>query len=242
MKRKKAVIFDVDGLMLNTEFVWLECWMKVGNDHGLPEFGPLFHKAVGTTGKDIEDMLDRELPHVPEEERRQLMRDVRNYGSKVADDELRKLPGLTELLDYLEDNGYRIAVATTTSRDLTEHRLKKEGIYERFEYILCGDEVIRRKPDPEIYTKVLTAMDLKPEEVLVLEDTGYGVAAATSAGCDVIMVPSVNEPTDTEKNTALAVVSDLYDVQNIIRETMICANLGENGYAENMWQKDRKRN
>ncbi|MBR3354740.1 MAG: HAD family phosphatase [Oscillospiraceae bacterium] len=222
MKKKKAVIFDVDGLMLNTEFVWLECWMKVAADHGIPEYGPLFHKAVGTTGKDIEDMLDRELPHVPEEERRQLMIDVRKYGNKVTDDELKKMPGLVELLDYLEKKGYRVAVATTTSRDLTEHRLKKENIYDRFEYILCGDEVVKRKPDPEIYLNVLTAMALKPEDVLVLEDTGYGVSAAYAAGCDVIMVPSVNEPTKNEEDKAYAIVNDLFAVQSIIEETMVC--------------------
>ena len=224
MKEKKAVIFDVDGLMLNTEFVWLECWMKVGNDHDLPEFGPLFHKAVGTTGKDIEDMLDRELPFVSEEERRQLMVDVRKYGSKVTDDKLVKMPGLIELLDYLESEGYRVAVATTTSRDLTEYRLKKEDVYNRFEYILCGDEVVKRKPDPEIYLNVLKALKLDPEEVLGLEDTGYGVAAAHAAGCDVIMVPSVNEPTKDEEDVALAIVSDLYAVKSIIEETMECTN------------------
>ena len=222
MKKKKAVIFDVDGLMLNTEFVWLECWMKVAADHGIPEYGPLFHKAVGTTGKDIEDMLDRELPHVPEEERRQLMIDVRKYGNKVTDDELKKMPGLVELLDYLEKKGYRVAVATTTSRDLTEHRLKKENIYDRFEYILCGDEVVKRKPDPEIYQNVLKTMDLLPEDVLVLEDTGYGVSAAYAAGCDVIMVPSVNEPTKNEEDKAYAIVNDLFAVQSIIEETMVC--------------------
>lgn len=227
MKKKKAVIFDVDGLMLNTEFVWLECWMKVGEDHGIPEYGPLFHKAVGTTGKDIEDMLDRELPHIPEEERRQLMKDVRKYGSKVTDDKLKKMPGLVELLDYLHDKGYRVAVATTTSRDLTEHRLKKENIYDRFEYILCGDEVVKRKPDPEIYQNVLTAMSLQPEDVLVLEDTGYGVSAAYAAGCDVIMVPSVNEPTKNEEDKAYAIVNDLYAVRGIIEETMVCVKEGE---------------
>ena len=219
---KKAVIFDVDGLMLNTEFAWLECWMEIGKKDGVPEFGPLFHKAVGTTGKDIEDMLARELPYVSEEIRRELLKHVREYGSQVIDDRLKTMPGVLELLDYLDKMGYRIAVATTTTRELTEHRLKKVGVFDRFEYILCGDEVIKRKPDPEIYLNVLKAMDLNPEDVLVLEDTGYGVSSAYAAGCDVIMVPSVNEPTKNEEDKAYAIVNDLFAVQSIIEETMVC--------------------
>lgn len=222
MKGKKAVIFDVDGLLLNTEFAWLECWMEIGKDQGVPEFGPLFHKAVGTTGKDIEDMLGREIPYIPEEKRLHLLSIVREYGSKVVDERLSLMPGVTELLSYLDGQGYRIAVATTTTRELTEHRLRKVGVYERFEYILCGDEVVKRKPDPEIYLNVLNALNLMPEDVLVLEDTGYGVAAAHSAGCEVIMVPSVNEPTVEEKDKALAIVEDLFAVKEIINDTMTC--------------------
>ena len=222
MIRKKAVIFDVDGLLLNTEFVWLDCWMKVGKDHGISEFGTLFHKAVGTTGKDIEDMLDRELSFISAEKRRQLLNDVRKHGSKVADEKLQKMPGVDQILEYLDQKGYRKAVATTTSRELTEHRLRKENVYDRFEYILCGDEVVKRKPDPEIYQKVMKALQLKPEDVLVLEDTGYGVSAANAAGCDVIMVPSVNEPTDNERKCALTIVDNLFEVIAYMEKNMVC--------------------
>ena len=221
MKEKKAVIFDVDGLLLNTEFIWLDCWMQVGEDHNIPEFGPLFHKAVGTTGKTIEDMLDRELSYVPENERRQLMDDVRKYGSRVVNDKLEKMAGADVLLDYLDEKRYRNAVATTTSREMTEYRLKKMGIYDRFEYVLCGDEVINRKPDPEIYQKVLAALDIRPQDALVLEDTCYGVEAASRAGCDVIMVPSINPPTDAEIRRAFAIVRDLHEVMDLMEKTMI---------------------
>ena len=224
MKEKKAVIFDVDGLLLNTEFVWLECWLKVGEDHRMPEFGPLFHKAVGTNGIDTQKMLDRELPHVSEEDRRRLLDEVHRYGLQVPDERLGKMPGVTELLDDLQAQDYRVAVATTTRRDLTEHRLKKEGIYDCFEFILCGDEVVKRKPHPEIYRKVVAALGLQPEEVLVLEDTGLGVASANAAGCDVIMVPSVNEPTETDKKRAYSIEKDLFAVKALIRSSFVCAN------------------
>lgn len=221
MKEKRAVIFDVDGLLLNTEFIWLDCWMQTGKDHDIPEFGPLFYKAVGTAGKDIEDMLDRELPHVQEAERRELMTDVRKYGNKVVDHQLALMAGAIDLLDYLEEKGYRKAVATTTKRDLTDLRLKKMGVFDRFEYILCGDEVVKRKPDPEIYQKVLAALDIQPQDALVLEDTCYGVEAASRAGCDVIMVPSINPPTDAEIRRAFAIVRDLHEVKDLMEKTMI---------------------
>ena len=208
MIRKKAVIFDVDGLLLNTEFTWLECWNVVAEENGVSEFGYLFHKAVGTTGNDIERMLERELPDLTDQMRHILLEDVRKVGMKMVDDRLALMPGVPELLDDLDDQGYRVAVATTTSRELTEHRLKKMGVYDRFEYILCGNEVVKRKPDPEIYLKVLNALELRQEEVLVLEDTGYGVAAASAAGCDVIMVPSVNEPTEADEARAYSIEKD----------------------------------
>ena len=224
MERKKAVIFDVDGLLLNTEFTWLKCWEAVAEKNGLPEFGYLFHKAVGTTGRDIERMLERELPNATEQTRRVLLDDVREEGMQMVDDCLALMPGVTELLDDLAGQGYRIAVATTTSRELTERRLKKTGVYGCFEVILCGDEVVKRKPDPEIYLRVLDALDLQPEDVLVLEDTGYGVAASAAAECDVIMVPSVNEPTEAEEKRAYAIEKDLFAVRDLIRSSFVCAN------------------
>ncbi len=224
MIRKKAVIFDVDGLLLNTEFTWLECWNVVAEENGVSEFGYLFHKAVGTTGNDIERMLERELPDLTDQMRHILLEDVRKVGMKMVDDRLALMPGVPELLDDLDDQGYRVAVATTTSRELTEHRLKKMGVYDRFEYILCGNEVVKRKPDPEIYLKVLNALELLPEDVLVLEDTGYGVAAASTAGCDVIMVPSVNEPTEAEEARAYSIEKDLFAALERVRSDFICIN------------------
>ena len=173
---------------------------------------------------DIERMLERELPDLTDQMRHILLEDVRKVGMKMVDDRLALMPGVPELLDDLDDQGYRVAVATTTSRELTEHRLKKMGVYDRFEYILCGNEVVKRKPDPEIYLKVLNALELRQEEVLVLEDTGYGVAAASAAGCDVIMVPSVNEPTEAEEARAYSIEKDLFAALERVRSDFICIN------------------
>ncbi|MDX8420129.1 HAD family phosphatase [Stecheria sp. CLA-KB-P133] len=216
MKSVKAVIFDVDGLLLNTEFLWLQTWKDVGTKYGVPAFGRIFHRTVGLTGQAVNDILDEELGDCAE--RIKLLDEARQTGMKNLDEKIAVMPGALNLLDYLKEHNILAAVATTTDRKRTDERLKKLGLYDRFSVILCGDEVIKKKPDPEIYQKVLNRLGLKTDDALVLEDTGYGVQAAHSAGIRVIMVPSVNSATEDEKEIAYAVVQSLDDVVRLFRE------------------------
>lgn len=200
MKDLKMIIFDVDGLLLNTEFLWRKAWKDVAAKYGVPKFGEVFSKVVGISGSDVERVLNNELSDV--ENRMELLDVARNVGTEYLENDIELMPGVTELLDVLENKNIRKAVATTTSRDATIKRLTKLGLINRFEYILCGDEVTKRKPNPEIYQKVLKAVNCDPNQVMVLEDTGYGVQAAHDAGIQVVMVPSINAPTNTDIENA----------------------------------------
>ena len=112
--------------------------------------------------------MDRLLPsHIQDK----LMNERRQIGLSSLANKVPVKPGLYEMLDFLEQHHIKMAVATTTRRDLTEQRLKKIGVYDRFEYVLCGDEVTNRKPDPEIYLSVLKRMDTDARNALVLEDS-----------------------------------------------------------------------
>ena len=153
MKDLKMIIFDVDGLLLNTEFLWRKAWKDVAAKYGVPKFGEVFSKVVGISGSDVERVLNNELSDV--ENRMELLDVARNVGTEYLENDIELMPGVTELLDVLENKNIRKAVATTTSRDATIKRLTKLGLINRFEYILCGDEVTKRKPNPEIYQKVL---------------------------------------------------------------------------------------
>lgn len=216
MGNVKAVIFDVDGLLVNTEFLWLQAWRDVGEKYGIPAFGRAFHRTVGLTGQAVNDILDEELGNCAE--RISLLDEARKTGTKYLDEKTEVMPGAVNLLNYLEERNIPKAVATTTDRKRTDERLKKLGLFDRFSVILCGDEVTKRKPDPEIYQKVVGKLGLNPEDVLVLEDTGYGVQAAHSAGIRVIMVPSINPAEEREKEMAYAVVQSLDDVVQLFRE------------------------
>lgn len=216
MEKLKAVIFDVDGTMLNTEFLWQEAWKDTGNEFNVPSFGNTFHRTVGLTGQAVNKIIDEELGDYPYKE--EILSAARKRGMRYLDERIEIMPGCTELLEKLEALNIDVAVATTTSRDKTEERLKKLGLYDKFKIILCGNEVTNRKPDPEIYLTVLSKLDIPKENVLVLEDTGYGVTSAYRAGLKVIMVPSINQPTSEEKKIAYNVVSSLYDVIRILEE------------------------
>ena len=153
--------------------------------------------------------MEQELKGV--KSRDQMLSEAREEGQKLLEKEIALMTGVTELLDWLDKMHFRRAIATTTDRINTMKRLSQFGLMKRFMFAVCGDEVKNRKPDPEIYLKVLEKADVPAEKAIVLEDTGYGVLAANRAGIKVIMVPSVNSPTEKDRKLALAVVASLHD-------------------------------
>lgn len=150
-----------------------------------------------------------------------LLKEWRQIGLSSLEKEVPVKPGLYEMLDFLEQHHIKMAVATTTRRDLTEQRLKKIGVYDRFDYVLCGDEVTKRKPDPEIYLSVLKKMNTKAENTIVLEDSSVGVEAAYRAGIDCIQVPDIIAPTDLQKKQTVYTAKDLIEAKDYIKENRV---------------------
>jgi HAD superfamily hydrolase (TIGR01509 family) len=121
--------------------------------------------------------------------------------------ELKK--GIFELLDFLENLGMKLAVATATPRERTEMYLEKIGAKERFSAVICGDMVINGKPDPEIYLTAAKCLGLPPEECAAFEDSPNGLRSARAAGCKVIMIPDMTQPEPDDKPYYDAVYSSL---------------------------------
>lgn len=215
----ELVIFDVDGLMIDTESVWKEAFDKAGDKYGIPDLGDtLFPSLIGKRLEDEQELLDRLLPSDIQDK---LLNEWRQIGLGSLEREVPVKPGLYEMLDYLEQHHIKMAVATTTRRDLTEQRLKKIRVYDRFDYVLCGDEVTNRKPDPEIYLSVLKRMDTDARNALVLEDSVVGVEAAYRAGIDCIQVPDLIAPTEVQEKQTICIVKDLMEARDYIQENRI---------------------
>lgn len=215
----ELVVFDVDGLMIDTESVWKNAFDKAGDKYGIPNLGDtLFPSLIGKRLEDEQELLDRLLPS---DIQNQLINEWRQIGLSSLEKEVPVKPGLYEMLDYLEQHHIKMAVATTTRRELTEQRLKKIGVYDRFDYVLCGDEVTKRKPDPEIYLSVLHKMNTKAENAIVLEDSSVGVEAAYRAGIECIQVPDIIAPTDVQKKQTIYTAKDLMEARDYIEENMV---------------------
>ena len=127
------------------------------------------------------------------------------------------MKGLIELLDYLKANNIKMSVGTSTHRDQAIACLKAAHIYEYFDNIICGDEVKKSKPDPEIYIKSYEYFNIDKENVMVFEDGHNGARAAIGSGSKLMLVPDLAYLTDEDKKEAYAVLNDLSEAIDIIR-------------------------
>lgn len=210
--KPKLVIFDVDGLMLDTEARWQEAWQIVWEKHQIEDLGKeTFLKCVGRSGKVVEDTVKEELAGM-NVNALNILEECRVLGAKLLDERIDAKPGIYELLNVLDEMGIHKAVATTTVKSLTIERLTRLNLIDRFDYLLCGDEVNERKPNPEIYQKVLKYFDISPQDALVLEDSFVGVEAAYRAHIPCVMVPDLLPPQSKQREETIAIVSSLGDV------------------------------
>lgn len=216
--KPRLVIFDVDGLMLDTEARWQEAWQRTGEKYGIKDLGTnVFLKCVGRTGKVVEDTVKEELTHY-DVNPLAILEECRNLGTKLLDERIDVKPGIYQLLDFLDDMTIQKAVATTTKRTLTNERLTRLGLINRFDYILCGDEVIQRKPNPEIYQKVIQHFNISPKEAIVLEDSFVGVEAAYRAQIPCVMIPDLLPPQSKQKEETIAILGSLEEAVEFLKK------------------------
>ena len=206
--RPRAVVFDLDGLMFNTE----ELYQFVGAEvlrRRDREFSPeLLDAMMGRPGRvALQIMIDwHDLPETAE----RLAAESDEVFDEILDERLEPMPGLLELLSALERADLPKAVATSSGRDFTQRVLDKFALRERFHFILTAEDVIEGKPQPEIYLEAARRFGLASREMLVLEDSENGCRAAAAAGAFLVAVPA-GQSLRHDFSTASMVVSSLAD-------------------------------
>lgn len=186
----KAVIFDMDGLMFDTERVIQRAWESVGDQLGYPHLGDQIYHTLGMNRERRRqyflETMGEDFPYDTflEMYRRQSLGELEKNGIPVK-------PGLLELLRYLKERKIPVAVATSSSQEYAVEKLKEGGAFPYLDVVLCGNMVTHSKPDPEIYERTCAALGIAPCEGIVLEDSENGLKAALRAGTRAIMVPDL---------------------------------------------------
>lgn len=213
MKLPELCIFDMDGLLLDSEIQPLEAHRLAAEEFGLPLTKDQYIKTIGMNVLGSDDYFTGLFPDL----------DITNFRERMTvikeeiniRDGLPLKPGVLEMLQYLESRGIEKVVATSTSRERAERMLRGHSILRRFKGIVCGDDITHSKPHPEIMELALAIAGTAPEHALVFEDSYNGIMAANAAGIPVIMIPDLL-PADPQYNT-LAVLENLHDAVQYLK-------------------------
>ena len=211
LKRPHAVLFDMDGLLLDSERVALDCFEESALELGLPWDRAFALTLVGITARESDRMMLRKFGEdFPVELHRQRFSEL--YEAAIASGAIALKPFVRELLDYLERAQIPCAVATSTQRVRAEVKLHRTQILPYFKVLACGDEVTRGKPAPDIFELAARRIGAEARDCLVLEDSNPGIRAAVSASLRAVMVPDLLKPDADVRRYGVPVVDSLKDV------------------------------
>jgi beta-phosphoglucomutase family hydrolase len=207
----RAVIFDMDGLMIDTERLHHESFKTVLEQHGITPV-PNAMGVIHTSGISAEANWEHfKKEYALDADTEELTKAKNDAHLKLLKTKVEAMPGLLGLLKNLKANGYKVGIASSSIREHIDLVTDRLGIGGFFDAITSGDEVTNGKPAPDIFLKAATKLGAKPAECVVLEDAMNGMRAGKAAGMFVIVVP--NEFTKNEDfGMADLIVSSLADV------------------------------
>ena len=209
----QAVIFDMDGLMLDSERALLGCLAQAGAEagHALPEAFLL--SLIGSS-----DALTRQriAEQVGADAVDALLQDSYARYERLVAAGVPHRPGIIDLLDTLVAHGVPRAVATSTRRPLALRKLESAGLLRYFEHVATSSDVAHPKPAPDIYLLAAARLGVEPRHCLALEDSPTGVRAALAAGMTVIQVPDLLQPDADVRALGHAIAGSLHDVRGLL--------------------------
>ena len=207
----RGVIFDMDGLMFDTERVSMVMWDRELGKQGFRYSAEIGNSIRGRNGEAIRRILEE--TYGPGFDFMQALQGVRaDMLQRLEEQGIDVKPGLYPLLDWLEEQKIPMAVASSSRRESVERNCRKAGVLERFQTLVCGDQVTHSKPDPEIFRLAARALGVEPAECLVLEDSFNGVRAGAAGGFVTVMVPDLDAPTPEIEALCTARCSSLQEV------------------------------
>jgi HAD superfamily hydrolase (TIGR01509 family) len=230
-----AVVFDMDGVLFDTETLYEKAALAAASEVGIPMTSEFFRSTVGSPSPVVRaQVLERYGADIAIDELWDISRRI--FHELTERQEILK-PGVVELLDVLDELGLPRAVATSSTRPTVERHLQRHGLTSRFAGIAAHGDYDRHKPHPDPFLKAAELLGVVPRDCLAIEDSHHGVRSASSAGMMTVMVPDLLPATDEIYALCLHVVPDLHAVRRLLNGSASASPAAGSGSA----RRDRSR-
>ena len=212
----QAVVFDMDGVIFDTERLVIEFWKEVAKKHNIPNVEHTCIQCLGTNRvRTREIFLENYGADFPFDPYRAEVTELFNTHYKGVP--LPTKPGVRELLSYLQEQDIKVGLASSTAQHLVRDEIGTAGLLPYFQTLVCGDMVEHSKPAPDIFLKACEILNADPTKSIAIEDSFNGIRSAHCAGMTPIMVPDQVQPTDEIRALACHVMPSLLDVLNWLK-------------------------
>jgi HAD superfamily hydrolase (TIGR01509 family) len=211
----KAVVFDMDGLLVDTETVIFRAMQHVAGALGVELPFATFQRMVG-----LQDAASNQIvvEHFGEGfDLAAWTTAVRAHSHEQIAAGVVLKAGVVEILDYLAEVGLPCAIATSSSLAAVQRNLAPGGLVDRFSALITKEVQTRGKPHPEPFLKAAAALGVAPQDCLALEDSHNGVRSASSAGMMTVMVPDMLDPTEEMRTLTVRIAADLHEVRELLK-------------------------
>ena len=213
----KGVLFDMDGVVLDTETLYTRFWIEAAKELG---FNMSWEQSLGMRSLNrklgqqyLESCFGKNANYMQMREIR-----IKRMNAFIDEHGVEPKKGIYELLDYLHDNNILCAITTSSPQERIKNHLTPLGLYDKFDKICSGYEVKNGKPAPDIYLYGAKSIGINPENCLAVEDSPTGIKSASSAKCMSVIVPDLDEPNDETLSMSFARADDLSELIAMIEK------------------------
>lgn len=215
---KQGAIFDMDGLLFDTERMYRDSWKQSAQQFGLVH-NPDFPRTVcGSSGAHMREII---LQYYPQVDAKAFANDCILRVERELETHVPAKTGVRDILQYFKQHGVRVAVASSSKRATVLHNLKQADILSYFDAVVSGDQVTHGKPAPDIFLLAAQQIGCEPENCYVFEDGTNGIRAGATAGCTTIMIPDLTPPNAQLEQLCAGIYPSLSDAMNAIADNEI---------------------